>query len=191
MLAQKNIITCRQTHSDRVVVVGKGIKTSAGDALITAEKNVVVGVFTADCLPLLICDPVKNVVAAIHVGHQGLRLGIVQKTLRSLRRQFLSLPDELFCVLGPGICVDHFEVDRDFAKAYARDVGEVLVLQEKSGSKPHIDLKKTVKNILNADGILEKNSDDVGLCTFCDADSFHSYRRDRTAARQINFIGLC
>jgi len=185
------ILSLNQIHSKKVVVVeGANQNLPDADAFVTNVKNVIIGVRTADCLPLLVCDLAKKVVAAIHAGHKGLRLGIIEETWHVMQSVYGCKLDDTMWLLGPSICIDHFEVGEDFLHDYKSHFGGKAVYNETAQAKPHIDLKGTMKNVLMQLGVNRDQVFDTNLCTFERKDLFNSYRRDKSEGRQFSFIGF-
>lgn len=183
-----------QVHSAEVVIVGDDAELAQlprGDALVTNRRDIMVGVRTADCLPILIYEPRRHVVAAIHAGLRGMQAGVIQNALELMRRAFDAQPGEMLAALGPCIRVDKYEVGpeviADFLKAYG---AEGFSYRDDLGPRPHLDLPGTAQKILMRAGLLPEHVSDIGLCTCGRADLFHSYRRDRGHGRQFNFIGV-
>lgn len=97
---------------------GAGQNPPQGDALITDEPGILLAVRTADCVPILLADPKRRAVAAIHAGWKGMLGGIVEKTAGEMRRQFDSHPRDLIAAVGPSIGVCCYEVGEDLAEHF-------------------------------------------------------------------------
>jgi YfiH family protein len=173
------VATLRQIHSDKVLAVEHSGCLGEGDALITNRPGIALSIRTADCLPILIADPAKRAIAAIHAGWRGTVQEIVPKTVLAMRQQFGSRPEDLVVVVGPGIGSCCFEV------------GPEVAAQFDLSGRVKIDLVETIRRQLGRnDGALRQFAA-TGLCTACLADWFHSYRRDREAAgRMVTVIGI-
>lgn len=191
-ILRSQIYYVEQIHSGKVVVVDDDTELGElppADAIVTARADVIIGVRTADCLPILIYDPRLNIVAAIHAGYRGILAGIIQNTLILLQRGFGCQFGDLKIALGPAICVRHYEVGAEvideFRKTYVHDFSFCTDL----GIKPHLDIAGSSLQILLAHGVQESNVHVPGWCTFEDEQSFHSYRRSPGSGRQFNFIG--
>ena len=116
------VVQAHQVHGDRVAVV-----TSAGttreelegyDALVTNVPGVAVGARTADCIPVLMYDPVRRVVAAVHSGWKGTVLKIAAKTLAVMASKYGTRAADIIAVIGPGIGPDSFQVGPEVAEAF-------------------------------------------------------------------------
>ena len=99
-LDSDRIVRCRQVHSDRVIVLESlPSEQPEADAVIAAVPGLFAAVKTADCLPLLIVDPVKSIVGAVHAGWRGTVLRIVRKTLDVMTQRFRCNPADLIVAL--------------------------------------------------------------------------------------------
>jgi YfiH family protein len=182
------IWTTDQIHGDRVHhLAGEPCsEVQAGDAFIANEGSAVCFVRTADCVPILIADPVRRAVAAVHAGWRGTAVNIVGRTVRELTRAFGTRPQDCIAAIGPRICGSCYEVGDEVREAMSLlhlDVGTI-------GSGSAVDLGIVNRALLTRSGISGTNIELMPHCTRCD-DSFASYRREKTdAARQFSFI-LC
>lgn len=180
-----------QIHSAKVVVIDEESELGnlpQADALVTARRHVIIGVRTADCLPVLLHDPIKGVVAAVHAGFRGLLGGILQNSIDMMVKAFGSSPDDIDAVFGPCIRVSRYEVGEEVLEAFRDRFGKAgFSFEQAPGQKPHLDLAGSAQKILAQAGIGPAH--DAGLCTYDDT-RFHSYRRAPGAGRQFNFIGL-
>lgn len=182
-----------QTHSGKVVYLGEGMNLrdlGQGDALVTDRKDIYIGVRTADCIPLLVFDPEREVVAAIHAGYRGLLNGIIQNTLRLMTESLKCNPDDLWVALGPSISVENYEVDESLVFEFEKNFGNRFAYRTDLGTKPHLDCKETARLILESCGVDMLHFQDMKLCTFDRDDLFHSFRREKGTGRQFNCIGM-
>ncbi len=151
------------------------------DALITKEKGIWLGIKTADCVPVLMYDPQKQIIAAVHAGWRGTVYRLVQETLDQMK----CFTDRLVVGLGPAICPQHFVVGPEIAKYFSPEVKEEI----ESGAW-QVDLWQANKLQLLERGVLEKNIEILDLCTYEQKDLFYSYRRGDLTGRQGSFIKL-
>jgi polyphenol oxidase len=177
------VMTAKQVHRDDVLVInGHGqdseIHLAEDDALVTDQKGFFVGVYTADCLPILLMDPRKKVVAAIHAGWRGSLLGVAQKALERMIKTFQCAPEEVLGAIGPGIGVCCYEVGNIVLEPYSHDPELEQVVHLKKDGKGMLDLTTLNRQQLLKSGLQEKHIFTVGLCTYCHSDLFTSYRRD-------------
>ena len=194
---QKAWLDARQIPCDRGPVFpkqvhGDGIWEARGleaahiggheaDAVVTAVPGLPVAVRTADCLPVLIADPVRKVVAAVHAGWRSTQADIVQKTIRFMHRKWLVKPSDLKVVLGPCIRPASYEVGEEFLSIFPGDV----ITKE---GRHFLDLASANRRRLLASGVRSENIFDCGLDTFT-APDFFSFRRDgEKAGRMLSVI---
>lgn len=192
-ILSSQIYHLEQIHSDKVVYLNEGMDLSHlphADALITQRKGVVIGVRTADCLPILIHDPEREVVAAVHAGHKGLLAGVIQNTLKIMTERIDCDSEDIFVLIGPAISVENYEVDQSLIDAFEKKYTNQVVFTKGQKLKPHFDLKATAKNILQDAGVDKLHISDLNLCTFERSDLFYSYRRGDRDVRQFSFIGM-
>ena len=180
---QKLVLTT-QTHTDRVFRVGKA-QAGAGlfapalpecDGLITNEPGVTLVVFTADCTPILLHDPVTGAVGAVHAGWRGTAAAIGAVAVEAMVREFGSRPEDIRAAIGPNIAQCCFETDLDVPQAMLDRYGEaarVFIRQQKD--KYYVNLKEI--NALSLGRVGVKNIEICPLCTACDTDRFWSHRR--------------
>ena len=170
------VVSLKQIHSDIAWVVRECSGCiGEGDALITAQPGLLLTIRTADCIPVLIADPVRRVVAAIHAGWRGSAAGIAGKTVKKMVESFSSDPADLIAAIGPGIGLCCFEVGPEVASQFGASGG-------------HVDLAEANRRDLAAAGVLRIA---VGApCTHCQPGLFHSYRRDKAQGRMVSGIGI-
>lgn len=154
------------------------------DALITDLPNQFLGIRTADCIPILIVDQKKKVVAAIHAGRQGSALQITKKTLRKMKEEWRCSAEDLLITLGPSIGPCCYEIDE---KAFLREWEPFSSVR--GAGKWMLDLAKINVAQLKEEGIEEDQIYRVDLCTCCHRDLFFSYRGEGRTGRQLSFIG--
>ncbi len=170
-----------QAHGAAVVRVDAPGHCGDGDALVTGQPGLWLEIRTADCVPLLIADPVLRVVAAVHAGWRGTEARIVEATVAALAREWGSRPGDLRVAIGPSIGGCCFEVGEDVA---AHFVGHIT----RTAPRPCVDLVSANREQLAAAGVT--SIDALGLCTVCEPDRFHSFRRDKGTGRMVAAIRL-
>ena len=194
------VIQGHQVHGDRIAVIDRPDLTRVDlegyDAFICKLPGVAIGVRTADCVPILLYDPVQRVVAAVHSGWKGTVLKIAQKTIGLMKSDFGCLPKELRAVIGPAIGPDSFQVGQEVVEKFEEagfPMSQVWSDRGPGDGSPmsgghHIDLFKANKWILEESGVRDIQVFDID--TFTDT-SFFSARREGTACgRNINAIKL-
>ncbi len=186
-------VTLRQVHSDRVVYV-KDVPPSPpqADGLVTDQPFLFLVVKTADCLPLLLADPEKRAVAAVHCGWRSTAQGIAEKAVRLLEERCGCDPRHLRAGLGPCIGPACYEVGQDVRQAFLRASLPPDVFQPAQGAPQKYYLDLAAANIfqLKRAGLQPAHLGRFPLCTHCRPE-LCSYRRDPLQpGRSINFIGL-
>lgn len=184
-------ITPEQTHSLNVAIVeNRWSRYHDVDALITFKPDISIGVFTADCVPVLVYAPDISGVAAIHAGWKGTLGGIVDNTLDVLVRKGAS-PAEMFVAFGPSISKKRYEVDRELADRFMdAGFGEYVSWPDGDAGKPHIDLQGVNMERLLRRGVKREN---IALHYGCTYDSvnnegkpiYYSHRRSHGAPGRI------
>lgn len=183
----ENFVFANQTHSDNVIIVnkedcGKGIinhqeAVSDVDAFITAEKNVCIIILVADCVPVILFDKKKKIIAVIHAGWQGTVKKIVKKTIKKMTNEIGCYPKNIIAGIGPSIGPCHFEVKNDVFEEFKKVFGgknKALIQRE---STMFIDLWELNKQQLLQGEILNENIEIMERCTVCQSDEFFSARK--------------
>ncbi|MDR1941617.1 MAG: polyphenol oxidase family protein [Endomicrobium sp.] len=179
-LDPQNLIIAQQTHGVNVKIVSKTDRNKIigdCDALICADPEIILGIFTADCMPIMMACAKRQVIAAVHAGWRGLAGGIIEKTAQILKNDFNAAPEEIDLYIGPHICKRCYEVSSDFEKIFG--------LPLENGK---MDLSLAACNKASAVGIV--NSTVSSLCTCNESDLFFSYRRDKSKERQLTFLSF-
>jgi polyphenol oxidase len=212
-----SLIALRQIHSDVIHNIDRAPETPLqGDAVITQTPGLLLSVQTADCVPILIVDPKRRVVAAVHAGWKGTLRRIAGKTAGQMQMLYGSHPKDLVAALGPGIARCCFEVgpevvkefDSQFAAAQEWFEGpyEAMVSGEDRNPlawltmmppghvppppRAMLDLHAANRTILLEAGLAPQNIFASDLCTATRTDLFFSYRRERETGRMMAAIGI-
>ena len=190
--------TVWQVHGDAIKVV-----ETDDDAKDTDEKydgivanipNTLIGVKTADCVPVLLGDPKTRAFAAVHAGWRGTVQSIVVKAIGRMQAEFGSDPKEMLCAIGPAACGRNYEVGRDVIEAFAL----TFSASEKyfKATRPDhalVDLHSANRDQAVASGIAETNVYIAPLCTMERTDLFFSYRKEKKTlgktGRLLSVIG--
>jgi len=161
-----------------VVFAADGVGCAGeGDALVTRERGLAVSIRTADCFPILLADPVRRSVAAVHAGWRGTAASVVLSSLGRMKSEFGTDPRDVFAAIGPGIGSCCYEVGLEVAQRFGK------------GEAGRLDLAAENRAQLIAAGLRPERIDAVGGCTFCHPAQFFSWRRDQDrAGRMISFI---
>jgi polyphenol oxidase len=169
----ERLATAKQVHSNHVLVVQAGGKQGEGDALISTVPGIGLAIRTADCLPILMADPKNRAVAAVHAGWRGVVCEVVAKTVDAMTQHFGTRPEDLVVAIGPGIGPCCFEVGPEVAVEFGLS------------GRAKVDLVQTTCRQLGRNGVNTGQIFSSGLCTYCDAALFESYRRDREASGRM------
>lgn len=160
---------------------GKGLfqqRDYTADALVTCEPGLPLAVFSADCGILLLHDPVRGAVGAIHAGWRGCAGGIVEKTVQTMAACFGSRPGDLLAAIGPCIGPCCFETDGDVPAAMTAALGSgAEPYLRRRGQKWHVDLAGLNRQWLLRAGLPAEHMEVSGLCTACRPDLFWSHRK--------------
>ncbi len=170
-----NLVTLNQVHSNTVHIVNsKNIDTINqidGDGLFTTDDNIALGIFTADCYPLIFIG--EKAVSVIHLGWRGLNSGTIERSIK-LFEEIGDYPKTAF--IGVGISQEFYEVGEDMISQLNKDYGVEQALDRDENGRCKLDLRRLIKNVLKLNNI-----DDYEFltgCTYKDDDKFFSYRRD-------------
>lgn len=192
-------VFANQTHSKKAYRVkawdrGRGSLSTEDavddvDALYTYESDVVVGVFTADCVPVIFYDEDSGLIGAIHSGWKGTVQDIVSATFAQIKNENPDIyMGNIKAILGPSIAQKSFEVDKDVADQFkALGYADDFIQWDDKGQKYLVDNQATVAEQLKRVGVLENNITVSDQDTFEMVDGF-SYRLDKTLGRHFNFI---
>jgi polyphenol oxidase len=211
------LITLRQIHSDLIHFVSeRPSRQRTGDGLITAQPNVVLGIQTADCLPVILVDPRHRAVGVFHAGWRGTEKRIVEKGVGEMQRYFATRPADLKAAIGPGIQACCYEVGEEvrekfesqfgYAADLFREVKESDPVREKypllfltarapgHSELPHklfLDLVEANRRQLMEAGVKAKNIHASRLCTACHPEILFSHRADQgVTGRMMAVVGI-
>ncbi len=170
------------------------------DALVTDVPGVAISVRTADCIPVLLYDPVHKAVAAVHDGWRGTVQRLSQKVISFMHERYGTCAADVLAVIGPGIGPDSFQVGQEVADAFAAAGFPMAEILQDCGPKAptadnpmngglHIDLWRANEWLLEQAGV--RFVQVAGICTYKENDRFYSARREGTkCGRIINCIKL-
>ena len=183
-----DLIMPRQTHSCRVAVIDEDFRLmdidrqesalEGVDALVTALKGVVIGVNTADCVPIALVDDQASVVAVAHAGWRG-TVGRIAKAVVEVMCRHGAQAERIQAVMGPSICQDCFEVGDEVVEAFkqARFNLDDIVVRNSVTGKAHIDLRAANRAVLINAGVPSSQIVLSNHCSRCEHDRFFSARR--------------
>jgi YfiH family protein len=179
-------------HGATVAVVGTGDGGQVipdADGLVTAARGVMLAVHSADCVPLLLADPNRHVVAAVHAGWRGVATGIAGVAVTVMADRFGCRPADLRVAIGPCIGPCHYEVDEPvIARLQKWPWWEAVVTPNPHG-RWQLDLREATRRQLNERGVPVIQIETLDWCTFEHPELFYSYRRDGSSGRMEAVIG--
>ena len=186
------LVTAKQVHSKIVLAVpadaptGPTERLGRGDALVSNQPEWMIGVRTADCLPIVVVGANQRTVGVIHAGWRGTVADISGHAVRALLCQFGTQPSEIWAAIGPGIGACCFEVGPEVAVQFEEIFPERVDLNHRT----RVDLAEGNRRLLVAAGVPVDQIEVSGLCTVCRPGEFHSFRRDKEkAGRMLSAIG--
>lgn len=203
-LPLENLVACQQVHGRRVQVVGDAERGTGAfaqedgipetDGLLTAKADIPLLVMVADCLPVLMADPVRKVCAAVHSGWRGTQAQICREALQRLKQDFGCQAEDIRLAVGPGIGFDSFEVGPEVLEAFGaelnRDDLSLVQRKESDEEKYLLNLAEIVGRQALAEGLNPRHIEILYHDTFADDQLFYSYRREQgVTGRQGGLIG--
>jgi YfiH family protein len=187
-----NLVTSQQVHGTEILEVREipSAPLEGYDILITGRPGIAVAVKTADCQPILMIEPQKRLVAAVHAGWKGTLQRAAQVAVRKIIERGGVLENIVAC-LGPNMVGRCFEVEVGVQNDFEKEFPGWPILTPKNDAKWLLDVSETNRRQLLEIGIPEKQIDRIDLCTHCRPDLFWSYRRDgEEAGRMVSFIRI-
>ena len=172
---KNKLILLNQIHSNKVHLINKiPNKKPIGDALITSKNKFALGILTADCAPIFIFDPKKNIIAAIHAGWKGAYKKVVHKTVNELKKKGSNIYD-LIAVIGPCISKSKYEVKKDFLIKFLKQSKKNRLFFNFRKKKIFFSLNRYIESQLKDIGV--NNIEIVNKDTYLKNNNFFSYRR--------------
>jgi len=194
----EQLLTVTQVHGTDILVVDAPnqdfthfLKLEC-DGIVTNQRRIMIGVGVADCLPLLMFDPVRQVIAVLHAGWKGTAAGIARKGVAAMVNDFGSRPGDIHAAIGPGIGPCCYEVDEPVSEAFA---AESAIWHESTSEigrgKWKLDLTAANRLQLLDCGLSSERIETTHQCVCCTPELFFSYRRDKCeTGRHLGFILL-
>ncbi len=183
-----NLVMVKQVHGSTIVVAERPdleLLEAPADGLITKTPGLVLGIRTADCVPVFFWDPVQKVAGIAHGGWKGVKDGIVAQMLKIFEKKCGTKMGDLRVAIGPSIRKCCYEVSKEFLGYFPG------FYRGKDTSKGNLDLVGVIKNRLLKRGVLESHVQDTGLCTVCENKKFFSYRMEsQTQERILSVISI-
>jgi len=208
------LISLKQIHSDVIHLFDAApAEPCRGDASVTNRSGLLLAVQTADCVPILLVDPKKRAVAAVHAGWRGTLQRIVVKAIGQMQMQFKSKPADLLAAIGPSIGGCCYEVGTEVATQFQSQFAEAPEWFDefRTGDEPNpiqwlnmmppghqpppknvlLDLRKADRAQLLGAGLRPSNIFVSDLCTACRRDLLFSYRKEAAqSGRLLSVIGI-
>lgn len=189
----ERLATVNQVHGDTIVKIDdKNCSASRlleADGIITDAPGIAVGVETADCVPVLLYDPLRPAVAAVHAGWRSTVKKIVSMAVRIMTKEFGSEPGSMIAAIGPAICPECYEVDEPVMEhvrktfSFWREIS-----RPRGGDKWSLDLVRANMMELVDAGLKRENIHALGICTSCRTDMFYSFRAEGRTGRMLSVI---
>ena len=173
----KKLILLNQIHSNKFFFIENfkyPEKKLIGDALITDQKKIIIGILTADCAPVLIFDNKLKIISAIHAGWKGAYKGIIQKVIKEFKKRG-SESKNLIAAVGPCISQKNYEIQNDFKKKFLKQTKKNKFFFKKIKNKTYFSLNKYVVSQLKEFGV--KKIDIIDQDTYNQKNNFFSARR--------------
>lgn len=187
-LLPDNLVMVKQVHGSTVVVAehpDPELLEMPADGLITKVPGLVLGVRTADCVPVSFWDPVQKIAGIAHGGWKGVKDGIIAQMLKIFEKKCGSKMADLQVAIGPSIRKCCYEVGKEFLGYFPG------FYRGKDAAKGHLDLVGVIKSRLVKRGVREAHICDSGLCTVCENKKFFSYRLEaQTPERILSVISI-
>ena len=174
------LITLNQIHSNKVIYFENesSVKNKLqGDAIVTKIKNLGIGILTADCAPILLYDPVKEIIGCIHSGWKGAFNGVIQNTIKKFKELESNIND-LIIVVGPCIEKESYEVQNDFYEKFIlQDARNKIFFNKTNTNKYTFDLRNFINQQILSLNV--KNVENIKMDTFAEKEFFYSCRRSK------------
>jgi len=184
-IRQEDLAIPIQIHSNFVHVVSSAGTYPDCDGLVSTIPGLFVGVTVADCVPMILVDPVTKVVAAVHAGWRGADAGIAEVAIAIMMHEGGVKPGNIIAYLGPSAGVCCYEVGSEVASRFPGDT-----VANKNGQK-FLDVRKANRLQLIASGVDPKRIEESELCTISERTLLHSFRRDgKNSGRMMAVVGF-
>ena len=173
----KNIYLMSQIHSGKAIFIGKNFnfkKRIKADAVLTDQKKIPIAVLTADCVPILIYEKKKNLIAAIHAGWKGAFKNIIKNVVNFMLKKGCKKKD-IIAVIGPCIQEKNYDVKENFKKKFIKKYKKSKFFFKKKREKLYFNLPNFIKYQLKSNQIT--NIDTIKIDTFDKKNNFFSARR--------------
>ena len=191
-IEDKSLILPRQTHDNKVFCIDNRFTALNKeeqaellygiDAIITDIPHLCIGVSTADCIPILMYDNVKGVIAAVHAGWRGTVANIAGECISTMQNRYNCFPNDITAIIGPGISLESFEVGNEVYEEFAKAKFPMEKIAKcypatNGNEKWHINLWEANRLLMIKYGIKPENITITGICTYKNHRDFFSARR--------------
>jgi polyphenol oxidase len=176
-VSKNQVCLLEQVHGNTVVVAQPSWHQFQADALVTNQKDLLLIIGVADCVPILFHDPVKQVIGAAHAGWRGTSLKIVEKVIEKMVDEYGSSPTDLRVVLGPAISRKNYQVGPEVIEAFINN-GFPDTVFDPDEDRYYLDVPGANRFLLETLGVYPEHMELMSACTFTDPTMFYSHRRD-------------
>lgn len=189
-----NTVKTNQNHTDTIKIANKKIKEDEPDfnleeyketdGIVTNKKNLILSTTNADCILLLLFDPIKKVIANVHSGWRGTLQRISTKAIEKMEKEYNCNPKDIICCICPSIRKCHFEVEKEVKDMFEKEFKGIIekndiITETISSKKWTIDTVLINQVILEEKGLQKENIIDSKICSVCNSNLIHSYRIEK------------
>ena len=189
-----NTVKTNQNHTDTIKIANKKIKEDGPDfnlteynetdGIVTNKKNLILSTTNADCILLLLFDPIKKVIANVHSGWRGTLQRISTKAIEKMEKEYNCNPKDIICCICPSIRKCHFEVEKEVKDMFEEEFKSIvekndIITETISSKKWTIDTVLINQIILEEKGLKKENIIDSKICSVCNSNLVHSYRVEK------------
>ena len=181
-LTTDSVFDVWQVHGKEVVCTSKPRPISMphikADAILTDQPGIILLMRFADCVPILLYDPIRKVVGLAHAGWKGTVEQVAAETVKTMSEMYGSKPGNILAAIGPSIGPDHYEIGEDVQdkinKTFGQDASEMLHHRNGKESPSRLDLWRANEIVLTNAGV--NHIETAGICTACHVEDWYSYR---------------
>ena len=189
-----NTVKTNQNHTDTIKIANKKIKEdepdfnlteyNETDGIVTNKKSLILSTTNADCILLLLFDPIKKVIANVHSGWRGTLQRISTKAIEKMEKEYNCNPKDIICCICPSIRKCHFEVEKEVKDMFEEEFKSIvekndIITETISSKKWTIDTVLINQIILEEKGLKKENIIDSKICSVCNSNLVHSYRVEK------------
>ena len=189
-----NTVKTNQNHTDTIKVANKKIKEdepdfnlveySETDGIVTNKKSLILSTTNADCILLLLFDPIKKVIANVHSGWRGTLQRISIKAIEKMEKEYNCNPKDIICCICPSIRKCHFEVEKEVKDMFEEEFKSIIekndiITETVTSKKWTIDTVLINQVILEEKGLKKENIIDSKICSVCNSNLVHSFRVEK------------